>query len=634
MKTLEQVLSDFRPPFAILAGAGVSIDSPAGLPSARSLMERSLLHQISGIVAREDLAHIIDRPTDFPARPGEFLRFEVAMADIERHVRASLLSELQSGTPNINHYALAQLVKRGAVVITTNFDLHIETAYKHLYGRDCRVARHDKDFTAPPSPRRNSAGVLWKIHGCLTDVESMAATFTTIFSKRSRRMDWFEEILSNYDLIVVGYSGSDDLDLIPPLARTITERSLLWVDHKEKGAAEWITPQQWLARGSAQMHLDCVGLTRVLFSCHSLPKPTRRDGAAMVLAGHTRTILDEVLRRAGLTPLIPDGPPPIVEGAKHENAGGLDEFDSANNVLRLLQFRRGPTVKAIVQRATEQLVSAGIRQPPSRQLELLVQLYNLKSARAALGAIVDNDTQAWGGIANNDRDAFLAKLKEILPKLTAPDMPQALRLLACLCHERDPYDARRCFEMSIIAAREIGDSVAEMSTLSTYSNILYPSYFPMFWLDEKPFPHAGRMEELVGSTGFVPMVGQGNLLRDTDYANKLQVFHPSYVQEHAAIEFYNVFQDATESRRMSIDMGDVLGEMQATYVIALLTLVSAMYFKKVPLFNAWTETQRLDILAEALGQPKNFGERLAYVMTLPAPEGEATREELKSSMFP
>lgn len=340
MQRLTRVLSGFQRPVAILAGAGVSMDSPAELPNARSLMERALLHRISKAISPEGLPHIIDRPTDFPSRPGEFLRFEVAMADVAPEFRATVLSELQAGTPNANHYALAQLIEQGFIVITTNFDLHIETAYEHLYGRNCRVAHRDKDFATPPPLKFDSRCALWKIHGSLTDVNSLAATFTTVFSKRSLRAKWFEGILTNFDLIVVGYSGSDDLDLIPPLARTITDRGLLWVDHKGTGDPQWITPQQWLARGSARMHLDTVGLSRVMFSCHSVDRSTRRAGAAMILAGPTQTILQGVLRWAGLTPVIPASPPPVVESVKLPATRELNEFESTGQHSSLHNSQR------------------------------------------------------------------------------------------------------------------------------------------------------------------------------------------------------------------------------------------------------------------------------------------------------
>lgn len=51
-------------------------------------------------------------------------------------------------------------------------------------------------------------------------------------------------------------------------------------------------------------------------------------------------------------------------------------------------------------------------------------------------------------------------------------------------------------------------------------------------------------------------------------------------------------------------------------------------------FSAWIEGQRLDLLAEALGIPKEFGNTLSYIMGLSAAETDLSREELKRSMFP
>jgi len=632
MQTLDSALSNFRQPLAILAGAGVSIDPPAGLPSARSLMERALLHMISGLVTFEDLKHIIDRPTDFRTRPGEFLRFEVAMADIDPKVRASILSELQFGTPNANHYALAQLINRGDVVITTNFDVHIETAYKHLYGRPCKVAHRDTDFVTLPSPK--SSGVLWKIHGCLTEVNNLAATFTTVLSKGSRRMGWFRHILSNYDLIVVGYSGSDDLDVIPPLAQTITDRSLLWIYHAETSEVRRITPRQWLVRSPARMHLDCVGLTRVMFSCHSADRATRRKDGAIVLIGRTQPILNRVLLWAGISPLTPSTPPPrIPQVHNFQEVSEFDDFDSAKSVLTLLESRRGSRVGTIIKRAMRQFVSSGIRQSASRQLELLTHLFNSEAMRQTLGAVVDNTGETWNGIVNNDCAAFLSKLDELKPKLKADDAPYAFRLRGCLLYEKDPDKAQRCFEMSLRASREADDPFTEIATLSTYSNILYPSYFPSNWHKQRTFPHIDRLEELVDFTGYVPMVAQGNLMRDMDYAEKLWIRSLGYLEEKASVGFYDVLEDAKWARRLAIDLGDVRGEMQATFVIATLASVGMRYHLEIPVFHPWIECQRFDLLANALGERQGIGDVLLKIGRVPTPTGEISRDELMTSMF-
>jgi hypothetical protein len=41
--------------------------------------------------------------------------------------------------------------------------------------------------------------------------------------------------MTNQDLLLVGYSGSEDLDLVSALADTLTERSIVWTDHQARG---------------------------------------------------------------------------------------------------------------------------------------------------------------------------------------------------------------------------------------------------------------------------------------------------------------------------------------------------------------------------------------------------------------
>jgi len=217
--------------------------------------------------------------------------------------------------------------------------------------------------------------------------------------------------------------------------------------------------------------------------------------------------------------------------------------------------------------------------------------------------------------------------------LLAPDRVTALRLRGSLLHKTRPQEAQIFFERSLHLARESGDQLGEMSTLSTYSNLLYPSYFPVFWLDQRPFPHADRLRELTAATGYVPMIQQGDLIRSIDYAAKLQILDYSLIEEQSSVGFLRVFGDAMAIRRMAIDLGDVKGEMEATYVLAVMSLYSASLFGWVPMFSPWIECQRLRLLAEALGSRPQFGEAIHYVWELPPPEGEASVDQLRASMF-
>jgi hypothetical protein len=73
--------------------------------------------------------------------------------------------------------------------------------------------------------------VLWKIHGTLQDVrghhcrKSIVATMRRVGAKgeglcfEPGMRAVIEERLNATDLIVLGYSGSDDYDIVPALAR-------------------------------------------------------------------------------------------------------------------------------------------------------------------------------------------------------------------------------------------------------------------------------------------------------------------------------------------------------------------------------------------------------------------------------
>jgi SIR2-like domain len=623
---IDRIFDTFRKPAAFLAGAGVSIDVPAGLPSARSLMERTLRHRLAAAIESDDeLFHLIDRSTSFPTRPGEYLRFEIAMADVDRDVRASILGELQSGSPNANHYALAQLIDAGHIVITTNFDLHIETAYRHLYGRDCAVASRDDDFLTAAAAR---PGVLWKIHGSLSDPETLGATFTAILSQRSARDRWLRDVLEQFDLVVLGYSGSDDLDLIPPLAQTISKRALFWIDHASS-ETKVLTPEQWLAGSRARMHVDTVGLTRVMFSCHSPDRATRERDRAVVIKGSTTTLLHLILVKAGLTPVDPPASPPAASRPALQIAD-LDDYGAAHNLLTLLRYRRGAKGEEMQRRALRQLVVEGLREP-AHHVGLLIELFNSPGARAALQSL-GNLPPEWRPIANGDHAAFEARLDAMRGTLATDEEIRALRLRGCLATDRDKSEAEGWFEQSTRLAREAADPFAEFSTLATYRDFLYPSHFPMFWF-RRAFPHSARFADLEQRTGFTPMVHADNLLRAIDYVQKLHVLPLETVLEQSAVSLETIFFQSIAARRYSVDVGDVRGELESTFVIAELTLVAALQEVELPGFGFWIEWQRVDVLAEALGMREAFGDRLTRMTSIPGPDDELSRDELVASMF-
>ena len=101
-----------------LVGAGCSVDAPSCLPAGRPMME-AIINYTCVESEREKILKL------------KGLRFE----QLVEIVRDSLDPELkiidyygQCDTPNLQHFFLAGMIKKGQFVMTTNFDFLIEYA--------------------------------------------------------------------------------------------------------------------------------------------------------------------------------------------------------------------------------------------------------------------------------------------------------------------------------------------------------------------------------------------------------------------------------------------------------------------------------------------------------------------------
>jgi len=186
---------------AVFCGAGISIPPPARLPDARTL-SRTVLEKFLG----PDLAAEIGVPD---------VRPEVLFQKIRRHDADYLIrllaSLLDAPSFNANHLLLAELIGDGCAVITTNFDLLIERAAAHL-GVD--------------------ASPLFKIHGSIDDPDSLMLTIDQINDGLSHdRTARLHDLTRDRTLLVLGYSGLDQLDIMPELKRC-DYRRVLWINHR------------------------------------------------------------------------------------------------------------------------------------------------------------------------------------------------------------------------------------------------------------------------------------------------------------------------------------------------------------------------------------------------------------------
>lgn len=209
----------------ILVGAGISVRAPSGLPSAMELMRSAIAHFTGSFGSR---------------LPAPEFRPEVLFQIVERHARNGLfifLDHVLGGRPfNPNHEFAAQSLASGVHIITTNFDCLIEAA--------CR--RRGTPFSlsvdgADPGP---SSPVVFKIHGSLHSPESMMVTINHINLGLSIPKDrLFRGLVTDRTLLVLGYSGLDQLDIMPAL-RSFPYNEVIWVDH-DNGSTDVTAATPW-----------------------------------------------------------------------------------------------------------------------------------------------------------------------------------------------------------------------------------------------------------------------------------------------------------------------------------------------------------------------------------------------------
>lgn len=201
---------------AILCGAGISAPPPASLPLAADLVQQTI--------------HRLLRPYESWLRPLA-IRPEMLFSYLYRKDAVAtfdaIRQALSTGGFNRLHDFCAQVIERGGAVVTTNFDTLIEAA---LHAR--AIAFHRSTLAC-----RVRNEVLFKIHGSIDDAASLALTIDQVGAglgpERSRSL---RALLRGRVVLVLGYSGNDQLDILPVL-RAAGYNRIIWIVHDS--AAGW-----------------------------------------------------------------------------------------------------------------------------------------------------------------------------------------------------------------------------------------------------------------------------------------------------------------------------------------------------------------------------------------------------------
>ena len=235
--------------YTFLVGAGISMDPPSNVPSARMFV-RELFNYYAPKNEIETLSKL------------ENLRYEYLVEKIQNLFDKDLtfLSYLDWVTiPNANHLFLAQMILRYHYVITTNFDYLIEIAlksqlvgypaYDPIYKKIMVIITKD-DYEKNV---RFQYPVI-KIHGSKRDsitgrytADSLITTISALGKDREKgrtfaiepfKRKLIDSITQGRDLIVMGYSGSDDFDISPMLKELTTVKRIIWIDHNSDTETE------------------------------------------------------------------------------------------------------------------------------------------------------------------------------------------------------------------------------------------------------------------------------------------------------------------------------------------------------------------------------------------------------------
>jgi tetratricopeptide (TPR) repeat protein len=238
-------LIDLNQKWCFLAGAGISIDPPSGLPSGQQYI-KMILSRIVPEELRESVVNLMEPNRAEEVLSGNFLRFEQLMEFLRQFDPGlSILEGFNAYIePNFNHYFLAYMLVQQHSVFTTNFDSLIEYALLRIGQSKGSVApiivQEDLKSLADSHKIR-----VHKLHGSVTNVisgentrPSLQASVSQIagdkgelFTLETWKIEIFTEHLQSRDLIVMGYSGLDELDVIPSLLKIPSTKRLFWIIH-------------------------------------------------------------------------------------------------------------------------------------------------------------------------------------------------------------------------------------------------------------------------------------------------------------------------------------------------------------------------------------------------------------------
>jgi len=237
-------LFNTRDNFTFLVGAGISMDAPTNMPSAKQIVKTLLdlcapSEEVNTLLSLKQLRYelIVEKIQDFFDDELKFMDY------------IEIIKE-----PNLTHYFLAYSLLRGSLIVTTNFDYLIEHALLRILdkrGHDDIIPVITKadflEFDNPKNLVKEGKYPIYKIHGSkrniIRNIDTKDSLITTLsalgkgkeegqtFAIEPFKKKSISNLMSDRTLIIMGYSGSDDFDIGPTLKELPEVKNLIWIDH-------------------------------------------------------------------------------------------------------------------------------------------------------------------------------------------------------------------------------------------------------------------------------------------------------------------------------------------------------------------------------------------------------------------
>ncbi len=230
--------------YTFLVGAGISMDPPSSVPSARMFVNELLKYY----APEEEIQNL----SELKSMRYEFLVEKIQNLFDKELTFLDYLDEAKE--PNAIHIFLANMIMRYNYVVTTNFDYLIEMALKkNLDGYPAFHSHHKKVMviiTKEDYQKKVSFQFpIIKIHGSKYDAikgrstkDSLVTTISALGREREKgetfaiepyKKPLINEVMNGRDLVIMGYSGSDDFDISPMLKELRNMKRVIWIDHDQ-----------------------------------------------------------------------------------------------------------------------------------------------------------------------------------------------------------------------------------------------------------------------------------------------------------------------------------------------------------------------------------------------------------------